>query len=535
MKRILTISAVLLAAGFTVAVRQAGAQPSSNKAQLDEAAKQYRAAEEHARKAAEASGEARSDDQQALRDKLRPLVEESFVARQKFQSAEVEMLGRRLAEITQTINDREKNKEAIIDARIDELLNPGRVSDTEKNEPVSQIDLLDAKEYAAAQQEISLVRRLHENGAVSDQVLRDAEKRFSRFRVRPGLPSAEASAAPYAARPPVLGYESRTAGGKFVPFVQPQAGLRVPLNPPSDPQSLDVPADEESAAQSPPQAGYTIREERFVENGKPITRLVRIPINGRMIPQKTLKGEVSQLASDGSDLDLDTRERLARLDLEEAIAKRDLSAKDFESHRRSNENNRGSTPKGEMRKLEAALQLAEIGAKRANVNLEGLAKQRAELESRADAAIAEATAAQQKAAAGVRISEANREAAQAQLQKAEADLEAAESHQKYRDKQHQRIKKLVEDHAVDEKLADESEEHLATAKAALTGARSAVATAKANVDQTASAIDEAKAALKVADLRLLAAQAHRDRLKQRAELKNGDPIIPTTKPAADAP
>jgi hypothetical protein len=519
MKRILTISAVLLAAGFTVAARQAGAQPSTNNAQLDEAAKQYRAAEEHARKAAEASGEARSDDQQALRDKLRPLVEESFVARQKFQSAEVEMLGRRLAEITQTINDREKNRQAIIDARIDELLNPGRVSDTEKNEPVSQIDLLDAKEYAAAQQEISVVRRLHETGAVSDQVLRDAEKRFSRFRVRPGLPSAETSAAPYAARPPVLGYESRTAGGKFVPFVQPQAGLRVPLNPPSDPQSLDVPADEETAAQSPPQAGYTIREERFVENGKPITRLVRIPINGRMIPQKTLKGEdVSQLASDGSGLDLNARERLLQLDLQEAEMKRDHAATYHEKSKLYSKD--GTVTAEALQKSESSLRTAEIAVKRIEVKLEALAQQRAELQADADAAIAEATAAQQKAAAGVRISEANREAAQAQLPKAEADLEAAESHQKYRDKQHQRIKKLVEDHAVDEKLADESEEHLAEAKAALTGARSAVATAKANVDQTASAIDEAKAALKVADLRLLAAQAHRDRLKQRAELKN---------------
>ena len=142
-----------------------------------------------------------------------------------------------------------------------------------------------------------------------------------------------------------------------------------------------------------------------MENGKLITRLVRIPINVRIIPQETSKGEdVNQVAADGSDLDLDTRERLARLELEEAIAKRDLAKNEFEAHKGANEKARGSTPEPEMRKLEAAIQLAEIGAKRANVNLGGLARQRAELEARAAAAFAEATAAQQKAAAGVRIS-----------------------------------------------------------------------------------------------------------------------------------
>lgn len=65
--------------------------------------------------------DASTDQRQAMRDKLRPVLEESFDARQRLQHAELEALRRRLAEIEQAIAAREKSKAAIVDARLESL------------------------------------------------------------------------------------------------------------------------------------------------------------------------------------------------------------------------------------------------------------------------------------------------------------------------------------------------------------------------------------------------------------------------------
>jgi hypothetical protein len=61
-------------------------------------------------------------EQEDLRKKLLLLVEESFTARQNWQAAQLADLRRRLGEIEQAIDHREKNKDAIIQSRLDELL-----------------------------------------------------------------------------------------------------------------------------------------------------------------------------------------------------------------------------------------------------------------------------------------------------------------------------------------------------------------------------------------------------------------------------
>jgi multidrug efflux pump subunit AcrA (membrane-fusion protein) len=75
----------------------------------------------------------------ALKAKLKSEVETAFQERQKSQSAELEQLRNRLTQIEQTISDREKNREAIINHRVEELIspNPGEDARMEKSWPWS--------------------------------------------------------------------------------------------------------------------------------------------------------------------------------------------------------------------------------------------------------------------------------------------------------------------------------------------------------------------------------------------------------------
>jgi hypothetical protein len=59
-----------------------------------------------------------------LRQQLRNLVEESFIARQSLQKAELVLLRQRLAQIASQIESREKIRKRIIDRRVEELLDP---------------------------------------------------------------------------------------------------------------------------------------------------------------------------------------------------------------------------------------------------------------------------------------------------------------------------------------------------------------------------------------------------------------------------
>ncbi|HXT58460.1 MAG TPA: hypothetical protein VN699_07490 [Pirellulales bacterium] len=108
----------------------AGAQPASGALPVDAAKEQYQKAVRHAsdvltglliQHSKDAPGD-QANDRRALRDKLRPLVEETFDSRQRLQQAELKELRRRLAEIEQAIQEREKNKEVIVNSRVDELL-----------------------------------------------------------------------------------------------------------------------------------------------------------------------------------------------------------------------------------------------------------------------------------------------------------------------------------------------------------------------------------------------------------------------------
>ena len=222
-----------------------------------------------------------------------------------------------------------------------------------------------------------------------------------------------------------------------------------------------------------------------------------------------------QLRVRGEDPDLATRERLAQLDLQ--AAEEEYAAAETTLPHVRQLFKQGEVPQRVVLESEKDHRHAAIELKRARIKLEGLARQRADLKASAEADVAEAEAELQKADAKVRGSTANWQTAQAQVASAEADLATAKTYYEYRDKQYQRVRKLVEANAVDEKLGDEEENHFAAAKAGIDRAQAALTTAKANADQCISAIDEAKAAREIAHLRVRAAQARRDQLNRHAE------------------
>ncbi len=97
----------------------------------------------------------------------------------------------------------------------------------------------------------------------------------------------------------------------------------------------------------------------------------------------------------------------------------------------------------------------------------------------AEAMLAEAKAEQQQAVAVNAEAEAKLAAAQADVEKSHADLETADVHLKHRKKQYERVKDLVQERSVDEKLADESEEKYMAAEAAYNIAKLSLEPAKA--------------------------------------------------------
>ena len=81
---------------------------SESKAAIDQAAQAYQQAEEKVTTLSSVGLSTQPPSNKgSLRDTLRPLVVESFIARQRLQQAEVNELRRRLIEIEQALADRQ--------------------------------------------------------------------------------------------------------------------------------------------------------------------------------------------------------------------------------------------------------------------------------------------------------------------------------------------------------------------------------------------------------------------------------------------
>lgn len=219
-----------------------------------------------------------------------------------------------------------------------------------------------------------------------------------------------------------------------------------------------------------------------------------------------------------ADFDIETRERLAELDLQAAEVDVEATEKDLSRARALYET--GTLTAEELRSREKDHRHAAIELKRAKAKLEGLERQRAELEAAAEAAVEEAEAERDRAAALVPREAAAKDAADAQLDEAQAKVEAAQAALAYQQKTFERIKNLVAEKAVDEKLLHEREEALAAAKSNLDSAEASVRGNEAIVHQRKSAITVAQHSLKLAEARLRAATAARDRLKRSSEKPN---------------
>jgi HlyD family secretion protein len=116
---------------------------------------------------------------------------------------------------------------------------------------------------------------------------------------------------------------------------------------------------------------------------------------------------------------------------------------------------------------------------------------------------AEAHIAQMEAA--VETARADHEAAEALIGEREADVEHAQATLRYRGKRFERMKKLLADRAIDEKLVDEAEDFyeaahagLSSAKASVVSARAQATAANAKIDQAQADLEDAKAKLDVA-------------------------------------
>jgi multidrug resistance efflux pump len=372
--RTISLLALFVAAGH------ARAQPP-DKSSIEAAKEAYRSAEQRAldllRKVSKSSRDGQAIPPQELLEKIRLVVEESFDARQRLQRTELDVLRQRLADIQQAIDDREKDKQAIIDARIKEA-----------------------------------------------------------------------------------------SSGKL-----PGAGTRA-----------DAAADRERLS--------TLDTRPDVAAEADSSRLDR----QREVP----------------DFDLETRERLAELDVQ--ATEEDYLAAEKDLTQAHKLYDTGAMPGKNLHTYEKDYRHAALELKRAKVKLEGLAKQRAELEAIADAAIDEALAEQREAMGKLQVCTADMEAANARAAVAEADVEKAKATYSYRVKQYNRVKTLVEEKSVEPRLLDDAEEHRAASKAGLDGAQAALAVARAAVEQSRAAIEPGRAEVMAAEARVRAARLKRSRL-----------------------
>lgn len=430
------------------------------------------------------------EDRQPLIDKLRPVVQQSFEARQRLQRAEVAELRRKIRFIEDAIELREKHKDAVIDERVQELLTgkpditrrddakAGRSTlsrdviddsardefDSQTRERLAQLDLQAAEaDLSDAQKELKRALSHYETGAATESAVRTLQKkvREAQLGVERAKIKLEAIAKQRAERAPVV-------------------------------------APRQDGTDRPP----------------------------------TTAEEARRPSSD--DFDLDTRERLAEVEVREADAKSKVAQYEYRAHFEANQKAPGSTPKAEMKKLELEWQLAEVKKERADVILAGLRGQRADLEAAADIAVAEAEAEVQKAKAAIEVQAAVHQSFQAQSQTVAADVTAAEANHQYRKKQYERMKGLFEQNSVEERLLDEAEEQLKAATASLEAAQAVVAGAASNVARGDAARVELAADLRIAEARLRAAQQRRDRFVHRdAADQKGGQSAPSSEPGKD--
>lgn len=278
------------------------------------------------------------------------------------------------------------------------------------------------------------------------------------------------------------------------------------------------------AVQYVPQPLPSLPSPRVVPSGNAPTMTPPVTAGGsgwKNGPPGVMAG--SETGPADANFDIDTRERLAELDLEQASAKRDVAANDYESHKEANQKAPGSTPQPEMRKLEDLLRLAEIEVKRARTKLEGFARERSDLAAAAEVEVEAAEAARHKAVAKLETSRALAEAAASEIAKAEADVTSAQANFDFCQKQYDRMKELAEAKSVEERLVDEKSNELQNAKGALESVRTGVVIAKAEATQAKSAAAESQADVELAEARLRAAQARRDRLAGATKTKQQAP------------
>jgi multidrug resistance efflux pump len=443
-KRTLAHSVLFLAVAYALAADRAGAQNPTELPSVDAAKQEYRAALHRgldflARQSSQqAAAGGQTIDGETLREKLRPLVEESFDARQRLQQAEVKELRRQLAEIEQAIQEREKNREVIVNSRIDDLVT-GRATSVKSQEPQSA--------------------------------------------PLPGSPSGAVATLPKNAPP---GTEVR------VRYVHEQQNVDGEIKTVTRPIYEFVNKQQPNAPQ-------------YVEGDSSVAP-----------PRKSDDKSTSERKSATSDegaMDLETRERLAQIDVEAAEEGLAAAKRNFDYSRAAFDT--GTMPLNRFNESEKEYRQAEYELKRAKVKLEGLASQRAELEAAAAADVAEAEEEVKRATSQVSIADANAAAARGQLEQSAAEVEKVESTLALRTKVYDRLKNLAVQKAIDVKLLDEEEEKKNSAEASLRSAKGALATGKAEVEQTEAAIQEARARLHITEMRLRAAEARRARLLQR--------------------
>lgn len=503
MKRTIAISVISLLFGCTYAAHRAGAQelpqaetegnlghsstdPLPGEADLSplEAAKlQYQAAEQRAsrlaiellKQAAEKGPNAIASDRQALREKLKPLVEENFNARQRLQQEELKALRRRLAEIERAIEDRAAHKEAIINSRV------GALADSAANEIArtpGETTHGDQREKVAP-----LRNQFQREGANGESIP---------LGVSPPPPVGPPVALPDA--PP--GMEAR------VRYVQVQIEKNGAVMTVARPVVEFVQVGQASAAR--------------VDDAAAATN----PASPNAPP-----GPTDAAASVSEAFDLDTRQRLALLDL--LAAEEEYVAAEKELIRARKMNDQGVMADSEFSSHEKDLRHAVTELRRAKVKLNGLAAQRADLQAAAESAVADANAEVERAAAKLKGAETSVAAVEGAKTHFEAGIEAAQTKLAFQTKKLNRLNELAKvEKAIDLKLVDEAEEQKLAAEAALVSAKSAALTADANVESAKAAVEEARAELHIAEARRRAAQARLDRLMRQTPRVDVDPLKP---------
>lgn len=478
----------------------AAAQPEAGGPSVEQAAEEYRNREEalanfQSTLHEKSPGGQKADDEQP-RDQLRLLVKEAFYARQKLRFEQVQELERRLKEIRLAIAKTQQNEEVIINSRLDELLS-GQAAGR-RTRYIEEQAVVDGKT-------VTIRKPVYETVGAPSGVPQDLGETVD-LHLTPGGP--------------VL---SSQPGGATVPR---QVGK-------GRPTGEEVVVGE--------------REEQVVVDGKTVTRRVPVTIRkpifggGAQANKFDPDGDISEsrpiiptsggpMVVPGSaaaserpqsplaDFDIETRERLAELDVQAAEEDYLAAENNLSQIRKSNET--GAVPASAVSKFEKDHRHAAIELKRAKAKLAGLARQRAELEAAAEAAVEEAEAERDRAAALVPREVAAKDAADAQLDEAQAQVEAAQAALAYQQKTFERIKNLVAEKAVHEKLLHEREEALAAAQSNLDSAEASVRGNEATVHQRKSAITVAQHSLKLAEARLRAATAARDRLKRSSEKPN---------------